>query len=79
MKKITTHKLFAVILFLLFSTGSFAQNNNPWTPFKETNSDKIDVQRQIIPSKYKTFSLDFNQIRPVLENMPMRFSDCCSN
>ena len=79
MKKTITRKLFSSILFMLFLSGIFAQKSNPWTSIKEESISKSTNQRNIIPSKYKTFKLDLSALRPILSNAPERFSQAARN
>lgn len=61
-----------IVLFLFLCSGLFAQN--PWTLTKEAHIPKSSAQRQIVPQRYVTFSLDFSQIQDLLADAPDRFS-----
>ncbi|MEO1257910.1 MAG: reprolysin-like metallopeptidase [Bacteroidota bacterium] len=68
-------KLYLITLLGLLTTGLFAQNKNPWQEVSELSFAKADMERRIIPNKYKTFSLDRDALQSILKEAPMRFSE----
>ncbi len=74
MKKMITKKLFTSVLFVFLVIGLFAQKNNPWSITEESNINKQNAQRDIVPSKYLTVGLDGIKLRSVLKKTPLRFS-----
>ena len=65
---------FSVILIFFFSIGKINATSNPWTEVRENDFAISNMNRQIIPNEYLTYSLDMNALQELLNNAPMRFS-----
>jgi subtilisin-like proprotein convertase family protein len=70
MKKVLTTLSLAVICHLIFAQA----NPNPWLDTPESRFATQDDVRQIIPKKYRSLTLDLEQLKAALDEAPMRFS-----
>ncbi len=65
-------------LLMAFFAFSFqlaiANNSNPWSPKTERVFATKNMDRQIVPKKYKTFHLNLPELQELLNTAPMRFS-----
>ena len=66
-------KLFALLFFLFFSVGLSAQKNF-WKDIPESAARNASFKRVIIPNKYRTISLDADEMLAALRNAPLEFS-----
>ena len=66
---------YAAFLATLFALPLFSQTINPWQTVEEQSFTKADMDRRIIPDKYKTYSLDFETLKKTVKKAPMRFSE----
>ncbi|MEZ4958744.1 MAG: zinc-dependent metalloprotease family protein [Saprospiraceae bacterium] len=68
-------KLLTTALAALFTLLGYAQEGqNPWLDLPESDFAQQDMQRRIIPLKYRTLSLDFPSMKKILSKAPVRFS-----
>ncbi len=70
MKKVLTTLSLAVICHLIFAQA----NQNPWLDTPESRFATQDDVRQIVPEKYRSLTLDLEQLKATLDEAPMRFS-----
>ncbi len=74
-----TFFLFALVL-LAFPAFTFAQSNeNVWREIDDANLSKRPVERLVQPSEYRTFSLNKEALKSILNNAPMEFTDASRN
>ena len=63
-----------VLLLLFFSffcfTSSFCQK---WNKVENSSFRSSDEQRLLLPSKYESYELDFDQLKTILKDAPKRF------
>ena len=65
------------LLMALFAFSfqlAFANNSNPWEVKSEREFATENMERQIVPKKYKTFHLNLPELQELLSTTPMRFS-----
>ena len=62
-------------VFVLFTSSSFvyAQSNRLWSDVSESAVSPLG-ERHIIPQKYRTLQLDFEQMRSTLQTAPLEFT-----
>lgn len=65
---------FYVFSFLLIFFSNIAIANNPWSLINKNELDSMNLDRQIIPNKYVTFSLNLDSLQNILNQAPLRFS-----
>lgn len=64
-----------LIAFFAFSFQlALANNSNPWNRIAEKNFAQKNMERQIVPKKYKTFHLNLPELQELLNTAPMRYS-----
>ena len=68
--------LYKITLFvvLLFSGSALFAQNGLWSDAPETNMRNTGEPRVIVPSKYRTLTLDTLQLKQVLKSAPMEFT-----
>ena len=75
MFNISTLRVGVILLFVLLAFPTFAQkNNNPWQDISEFALNKSSADRQIIPEKYRTISLQEDALKEILDAAPLRHS-----
>jgi hypothetical protein len=70
MKKVLTTLSLAFICQAIFAQAS----QNPWFDTPESRFAKVDDVRHIVPEKYRSLTLDLEQLKALLDEAPMRFS-----
>ncbi len=75
MKKIFSTLVMATLAFCLFSQNK----QNPWLDKPESSFADNSTERQIVPTKYRTLSLDLGLLKANLNEAPMRFSPAAEN
>jgi len=67
-----------LLLVLMVFANSFAfandDNSNPWSEISEREFAYKEMQRPIVPKKYRTFKLDMQALQNQLADAPLRFS-----
>ncbi len=65
-------------LLMAFFAFSFqlalANNSNPWNRIEEKDFAQKNMERQIVPKKYKTFHLNLPELQELLNTAPLRYS-----
>ncbi len=64
---------YTILFFIFFANLSFGQQHF-WKAIPESQIVAEDAERQIIPLNYITYQADFQSIKQLLLNAPMRFS-----
>ncbi|MCU0345360.1 MAG: M12 family metallo-peptidase [Saprospiraceae bacterium] len=73
-------KLLATLSATLLAIVLFSQTSkNPWQDVAESSFAKKDAQRHIVPTKYRSLSLDLDYLKTLLDTAPMRFSPQAEN
>ncbi len=70
MKKVLTTLSLALICHALFAQI----NQDLWFDTPESRFAKVDDVRHIVPEKYRSLTLDLEQLKALLDEAPMRFS-----
>ena len=69
----STLRVGVILLLVLLALPTFAQNNNnPWQDISEFTLNESSADRQIIPEKYRTVSLEGNVLKEILDAAPLR-------
>ena len=64
-----------LIAFFAFSFQlALANNSNPWNRIAEKDFAQKNMERQIVPKKYKTFHLNLSELQELLDTAPLRYS-----
>lgn len=64
-----------LIAFFAFSYQlGLANNTNPWNRIAEKDFAQKNMERQIVPKKYKTFHLNLTELHELLVTAPLRYS-----
>ncbi|MBI1226128.1 MAG: T9SS type A sorting domain-containing protein [Bacteroidetes bacterium] len=73
-------KIFSTLAVALIATCIFAQTKqNPWLDTPESSFAKKSGVRHIVPTKYRTLSLNLDLLKANLNDAPMRFSPQAEN
>lgn len=73
-KHILTYCLSLLALFMFAQT-----KQNPWTDVRESSFASANAIRHIVPTKYRTVSLDLDAMKAILAQAPMRFTPAAEN
>lgn len=69
-----TNSIFCLLVcFLMLAHNTYAQTNS-WKLIAEQDLHLPELERQIIPEKYLTFSLDMEDLQHILSQAPLRLS-----
>lgn len=71
-----------VLIVLVTAVNSFASttsSDNVWQEISDSTLSKRPVERLVKPSDYRTFRLDKENLRAILDTAPMEFTDASRN